>query len=294
MEKNGGVIVRLVIVATVIVLLLSGCNSEVEETNSSTTSDNNQNNEQAAEQEPNEQKEKEGSTSSEETKTNNKKDAEESKEKEKAAYILNEGNWTLKPKGEDADPQKVLMTIDDAPDTYSLEMAKTLKEKEVPAIFFVNGHFLQSEEGREQLKEIHELGFEIGNHTMTHANLREISKEDTKKEIVELNNLVEEIIGERPTYFRAPFGVNTDASKEILKNENMTWMNWTYGYDWEAEYRDAEALADIMVNTQYLTDGANLLMHDREWTNQALDMIIKGFREKDYGFIDPDQIEKNE
>ena len=27
---------------------------------------------------------------------------------------------------------------------------------------------------------------------------------------------------------------------------------------------DAASLTDIMVNTEYLTDGANLLMHDRE------------------------------
>ncbi|MFJ7680832.1 hypothetical protein [Peribacillus butanolivorans] len=44
-----------------------------------------------------------------------------------------------------------------------------------------------------------------------------------------MNNLVEGIIGERPKYFRAPFGSNTDFSKKVAANEKMLVMNWTYG-----------------------------------------------------------------
>ena len=67
-------------------------------------------------------------------------------------------------------------------------------------------------------------------------------------------------------------------------------MNWTYGYDWEKQYRDPDSLADIMVNTPYLTNGANLLMHDREWTSAALPKIVEGLRAKGFGFIDPKTI----
>nr|WP_316046622.1 hypothetical protein [Planococcus glaciei] len=68
-------------------------------------------------------------------------------------------------------------------------------------------------------------------------------------------------------------------------------MNWTYGYDWEKQYMDAAALTDIMVNTEFLRNGANLLMHDREWTAQALPGIIEGLRAKGYSFVEPDEIE---
>ena len=77
------------------------------------------------------------------------------------------------------------MTIDDAPDKHAVEMAKTLKELEVPAIFFVNGHFLDSEEEKKKLKTIHELGFTIGNHTQTHANLKDSTEEQQRNEILE-------------------------------------------------------------------------------------------------------------
>lgn len=206
------------------------------------------------------------------------------------AYALNEANWTLTPT-QDAEEKVVLVTIDDAPDTYSLEMAETLKALEVPAIFFVNGHFIDSEEEKERLKAIHDMGFAIGNHTQTHANLSEISEEQQQQEIVQVNEVVEQIIGEKPVFFRAPFGVNTEFSRQLVVDEGMLLMNWTYGYDWEKQYQDAGALADIMVNTPYLTEGANLLMHDREWTASALEDIIVGLQEKGYGFVDPSEIQ---
>ena len=56
-----------------------------------------------------------------------------------------------------------LLTFDDSPQTegtsYSLEIAKTLKEKGVSAIFFVNGMYLENEFGKNQVKQISDLGF---------------------------------------------------------------------------------------------------------------------------------------
>ncbi|WP_407268146.1 polysaccharide deacetylase family protein [Radiobacillus sp. PE A8.2] len=195
--------------------------------------------------------------------------------------------WSVKPLTEDANEKVALLTIDDAPDTYALEMAHTLKELNVPAIFFVNGHFIDTDEEKQVLKQIHEMGFEIGNHTYNHTRLSTISEEEQKEEILSLSKLIEEIIGEKPKYFRAPNGVNTDFSTQLVKDEGMLQMNWTYGYDWNSDYMSEEAIADIMVNTPLLSNGANLLMHDREWTAAALDDIVIGLREKGYEFVDP-------
>lgn len=207
----------------------------------------------------------------------------------KILYELNEANWTFEPI-EDANSKVVLLTIDDAPEKYAVEMAKTLKELNAPAIFFVNGHFLDTDEEKANLKAIYDMGFSIGNHTQTHANLKESSEEQQKEEILKVNETVESVIGEKPKFFRAPFGVNTDFSKTLVQQEDMLLMNWTYGYDWEKQYMDATSLTDIMVNTEYLTNGANLLMHDRKWTAEALEGIVEGLRAKGYDFIDPKTI----
>ncbi|PLR69568.1 polysaccharide deacetylase family protein [Bacillus sp. UMB0893] len=207
-------------------------------------------------------------------------------------YTIDPANWTIKPLSGNVNSKTVLLTIDDAPDKNSLEMAHILKELGVKAIFFVNGHFIDSEEEKKVLKEIHDLGFPIGNHTLTHANLKDLSIEEQRKEIIGLNDQVEAITGERPQFFRAPFGSNTDDSRKIAEEEKMVLMNWTYGYDWVKDYQTKEALTDIMVNSPYLTDGANLLMHDREWTKAALKGIVEGLIAKGYEIANPDFIKK--
>lgn len=204
-------------------------------------------------------------------------------------YELNPANWALQPI-DDANPKAVMLTIDDAPGKYAFEMAKTLKALNAPAIFFVNGHFIDTDEEKANLKAIVEMGFAIGNHTQTHANLKNSTEEQQREEIIKVNETVEAIIGEKPIFFRAPFGVNTDFSRNLVQEEGMLLMNWTYGYDWEKQYMDATNLTDIMVNTEYLTNGANLLMHDRKWTAEALTGIVEGLRAKGYDFIDPQTI----
>lgn len=267
---------------------MAACSIQSQDT-SSEADEIKQDNEQTENQSNQEEEASNDEDNNEAEKTETK---EETKNKEhEPKYQLRESDWSLQPIDE-SENRNVLITIDDAPDSYSLEMAEILKEEGVPAIFFVNGHFLQDEQGREDLKAIYDLGFEIGNHTMNHVSLNTISEQETFKEINDLNNLIEDITGEKPAFFRAPFGINTEHSKAILKEEEMIWMNWTYGYDWEEEYMEADSLADIMVDTELLTNGANLLMHDREWTKEALPNIIEGFRERGYGFIHPGGIEQ--
>ena len=73
-------------------------------------------------------------------------------------------------------------------------------------------------------------------------------------------------------------------------NVHLIIQTLVYGYDWEKQYMDADSLTEIMLNTEYLTDGANLLMHDRSWTAGALPSIVEGFRAKGYDLIDPHSI----
>ncbi|WP_257985466.1 polysaccharide deacetylase family protein [Bacillus sp. V5-8f] len=205
-------------------------------------------------------------------------------------YRLNPANWSLQPIS-GAESKVVLLTFDDAPDKYSLSIATTLKKHGVKAIFFVNGHFLDTEAEKAVLKEIHDMGFAIGNHTYNHAALKDLTEEDQENEIVALNDAVEAITGERPRFFRAPFGLNTEFSKQVAAKEKMLVMNWTFGYDWEKEYQNKRALSNIMVHSPYLTNGANLLMHDRKWTSDAISTIVTDLAREGYGILDPALIE---
>lgn len=271
--------------AGLILLTACGANTQSEEEPAESTEKQEAADETAAKEKEAAEKEK-----IEKEQAAKKEQAEKEKaESQEPKYELNPAYWGLVPI-DDADAKAVLVTIDDAPDKHSLEMAKLLKEKEVPAIFFVNGHFLDTAEEKEKLKKIHDMGFAIGNHTQTHANLQGISEDQQREEISTVSKTIEEVIGEKPKFFRAPNGANTDFSRELVEQEGMLLMNWTYGYDWEKQFMDANALTDIMLNTEFLQNGANLLMHDRDWTSEALPGIIEGLSKKGYSFIDPAEI----
>ncbi|RPF56139.1 polysaccharide deacetylase family protein [Aquisalibacillus elongatus] len=285
--------ILIIIGVAVFMLLMVACNDSQAEGDSlpeednveePTDEENNDNEEPDKTEENNDDK----SESNEENKEDEEqKESQESQEEEnqKPQYYMNE-NGFFKPI-DDADSKVVLLTIDDAPDGHTLEMAETLKEYDAPAIFFVNGHFMDTEEEKEIVRKIHDMGFYIGNHTYSHVNLREVSKEEQKEEILKLNGIIEEVIGAKPTYFRPPFGANTDYARDFVKDQGMYWMNWSFGYDYFNDYMEADALEEIMLTTNLLVDGANILMHDREWTNEALPNILEGYQEQGFDFLDP-------
>lgn len=249
-------------------LLLAACQSE-EETS------------------PEENSEEEIETVKEEE-TTQEEVVEETEEEIEYLYEINPDIFSVVPIDSKKEEEKLaLLTFDDAPYGNSLEIADALDEKEMSAIFFVNGMYMEDEEGFNTIKELHERGFEIGNHTHTHLNLSEHSEEVQKEEILKTSKIIEEATGEKPRFFRAPHGVYTDYAKELLKAEGMTWMNWSFGYDWHSEYQDPAALTEITLTNPYLSDGANILMHDREWTAAAVPGIIQGLEDLDFQVVDP-------
>ncbi|MEN2467744.1 polysaccharide deacetylase family protein [Ornithinibacillus sp. FSL M8-0202] len=294
--------IAVFVLSTLVILFLSACSPGHEQIEGSKSDEVVGQTNQKSENEVSELEEEEtsnGITKDKEEESNQK--SEENTEEIKPQYRVSE-DWSVVPIEDGINAKVVLLTIDDAPEKYALQMAKTLQELDAGAIFFVNGHFIDTPQEAEVLKEIHNMGFTIGNHTYSHVNLESIvhDPEKQREEIVRLNDKIEEIIGERPKFFRAPHGINTEDSKKIAKEEKMIVMNWSYGYDYFTPYMDKDKLIEAMVTGEgpevdvpysLLKPGANLLMHDREWTNEALRDIVEGLREQGYEIVDPELIE---
>lgn len=216
---------------------------------------------------------------------------EETDEEEEVAfqYQINPNIFSVEPIDEEAasDEKLVLLTFDDAPYGNSLQIADALEERDMNAIFFVNSMYMEDEEGLETIQKVHEMGFEIANHTHTHAKLDDYSNESQYEEIIQTNDIIEDATGVRPRFFRAPHGIMTDYAEQVVAEENMSWVNWSFGYDWMPEYQEASALADITLNTNLLGNGTNILMHDRTWTAAATPAIVDGLIEKGFTIVDP-------
>ncbi|MGX7109416.1 polysaccharide deacetylase family protein [Facklamia miroungae] len=209
------------------------------------------------------------------------------------AYYMQENpdiSSEIFPLYETGDHKVLLFTFDDAPqrpDSYALEIAQQLKVKDVNAIFLVNGMYLTEERGRQITKQIYDMGFEIGNHTQHHPNLKEMTYDQQYQEIKQTSDLVEEITGEKPRWFRPPFGLFNMDTYRICQDLEMQLMTWNFGYDWMEDYLDGDALLEISLNNDYLRAGANILMHDRPWTNAAISRMVDGYREQGYHIVDP-------
>jgi peptidoglycan/xylan/chitin deacetylase (PgdA/CDA1 family) len=180
----------------------------------------------------------------------------------------------------------VLLTFDDTPTgeaTY--QILDTLDKYKAKALFFVNGHY--AEPNLDTLREIKNRGHLIGNHTWWHIYIRREDPQTVREEIVRLNDFLEEKLGERPKYFRPPFGQNSDVSIEIIKEEGMQTMNWSNGsLDWEL--KTPEAIAEQVLST--INSGDNILFHDKQKTADALDTILAQLTEQGYQFVLPTEV----
>ncbi|MBE3555393.1 MAG: polysaccharide deacetylase family protein [Thermicanus sp.] len=215
-----------------------------------------------------------------------KPEGESSPPETKARYYVDSKNFIHPVDPSRAEEKIILLTFDDAPSGKSTSKILHILDKyHAKAIWFVNGYY--AEKHQELLKEIHEQGNLIGNHTWWHENLKKISPEKTKEEIVSLNDLVEKVTGVRPVYFRPPYGANSEAAYKVLKDEKMQSMNWTWGsLDWELK-KPEEIEKNVL---DHAKNGSTILFHDKEITAEALEGILKNLSDEGYRFVLPTEV----
>lgn len=207
-------------------------------------------------------------------------------------YTLNQNFDVVPLAPSGAAPRKVvLLTFDDGPKNRNTltSLLDTLDRHGAKAIFFINGS--RAQKNPELLKLIHERKQTIGNHSWDHINLKNAPAETVQSQINGVQQLVLELTGEAPRFFRPPHGSGSDVVRVRVREENMLYMTWSNGsLDWSAETNDkpAEVIANVL---KQLRPGSNILMHELPWTAEALDPLLTELERLGYGFVDPASIE---
>jgi peptidoglycan/xylan/chitin deacetylase (PgdA/CDA1 family) len=212
-------------------------------------------------------------------------------------YVLN--GKTFQIANPDNPKDKVLLlTFDDGPTgEATLTLLDILDRHGSKSIWFVNGHQLAEKKAdgtfvllpdkAALLKEIHKRGHLIGNHTWWHENLRKLPPDKQREEIVSTSDLIAQVTGVRPKYFRPPFGATTPVSEQICSELGMTSVNWSVGsLDWVPEvYTKPNGITHQVMRTVH--KGGNILFHDRTWTAKELDTILRQLEQQGYRFVLP-------
>ncbi|MCR4442404.1 MAG: polysaccharide deacetylase family protein [Peptococcaceae bacterium] len=91
------------------------------------------------------------------------------------------------------------------------------------ATFYINENpFDQKECWKEKLQELVELGFDIGNHTLTHPKLNQLSDESVQKELAGLARLVEQAVpGYQVDSLALPHGISPQNALLAVQGEYM-------------------------------------------------------------------------
>ncbi|MFI8230110.1 polysaccharide deacetylase family protein [Streptomyces sp. NPDC085900] len=120
----------------------------------------------------------------------------------------------------------MVLTFDDGPDPrYTPHILDTLAEHDVRAMFFVCGE--QADWNRDLLARMADEGHVVGNHTWSHPLLTRLSRSRIHSELQRTSKVIEEAYGERPLWFRAPYGAWNRSVFQIEAELGMEPMAWT-------------------------------------------------------------------
>jgi peptidoglycan/xylan/chitin deacetylase (PgdA/CDA1 family) len=166
--------------------------------------------------------------------------------------------WRRFPGLERLDEERVALTFDDGPDPDGTPaVLDALDALDLKATFFMVGE--QVKAAPALAREVATRGHDVGLHGGTHASQRDLEDWKVKDEMAYGLGTLEVATGRRPTRFRPPYGVFSEAGYEAcgaLKLEPVYWSAW--GMDWETI--SAERIADIA--TRDLDPGAIVVLHD--------------------------------
>ena len=154
---------------------------------------------------------------------------------------------------------QIVLTFDDGPDEQTtLKVLEILKKHEANATFFCIGS--KVEQFPNVVLQTHREGHIIANHSYCHNDFYGFySKKKIIADLMQCNQIIRETIGEKPRFFRPPFGVTNPNMKRALRKFPLIPVGWSLR-TLDTVNSDREILMKKLRQTKA---GDIILFHDR-------------------------------
>nr|WP_104789049.1 polysaccharide deacetylase family protein [Streptomyces sp. QL37]PPQ59693.1 deacetylase [Streptomyces sp. QL37] len=181
----------------------------------------------------------------------------------------------------------IALTFDAGPGKDTPRLLDILKEKKVPATFFLLGknHVL---EHPDTVRRIAAEGHEVANHTWSHEILTDKKPDEIRAELEKTQDAIAEITGRKPRLMRPPQGRTDDTVSRISKELGLSEILWsTTAKDYST---NDSALIRKRTLDQAGRDGIILLHDIYKGTVPAVPGIIDALLKDGYTFVTVPQL----
>ena len=166
---------------------------------------------------------------------------------------------------------------------YTNTILDALKENNVNATFFITAHYVNT--ASDILQRMINEGHIVGNHTVNHKSMPDLSDEELKKEVMTLHQTIYEKYGYEMKYLRPPKGEYSERTLQLTDSLGYKSVMWSFAYvDWDEKKQPSkeDAMKKIIGN---LHNGEIMLLHATSKTNsEIMNDMIKKVKDEGYEF----------
>ena len=184
----------------------------------------------------------------------------------------------------DTENKIIYLTFDEGYEAgYTEKFLEILKKNEVKATFFITAHYVNTQP--DLVKKMLDDGHIVGNHTVNHKSMPDLSNEQIKEEVMNLHKSVYEKFGYEMKYIRPPKGEYSERTIEYTNTLGYKTVMWSFAYDdWDEKKQGREEYAKDKI-LKNIHNGAVMLLHGNSKDNvNVLDYCIKEIKKMGYEF----------
>lgn len=178
--------------------------------------------------------------------------------------------------------KKIAISFDAAyGDEYTQDILDTLDKYKIKSTFFLVKFWV--DKFPDQVKDIADRGHDLGNHSATHPNMSQLSKEEMLKEINSTGDLIYDLTGKKSFLFRPPFGDYNDGLIEVCRENGYYPIQWDIdSIDWKE--LGVQPVVDRV--TRNIKSGSIVLFHNNaKYVQEYLPIVIDKLLSEGYEIV---------